>query len=987
MPAIAVAAAATWAGNAVAGWAVSQTLISAGAFGLVSGGVAFAINAVAGSLLADDSPSMSNEATGRLQTVRSAVQARRVIYGECMVAGTLVAAATSERAGSAAPDPIAFALAIDAAAGDTRIVVKGWDSRGPHGLAAGDSFTLAGQSLALAAAPVAYERYEGESMQATDWLVLELTTALAAAHAAGAATSLAWQPPSEDDGRENEYLHMVIALAGHEVESIGAIYFNELPATDARFTRDGEPYYHVETFEGGADQTACATLMTAFPGEWTADHRLRGTAYLYVRLRWHPDVWPGGIPNVKAVVKGKKVYDPRQDSTQPGGDPDGTQRADDPATWVWSNNWALCLRDYLASPYGLGCAADEIDVASVIAAANDCDFPVPLDVGGTATQARYTCDGSFTADQTPRAMLDALCTAAAGAVVWSQGQWRLHSGHYETPTITLTENDLRGPIKLRPRQSRRDLYNAVRGVYANPGNQWQNSDFPVVENALYAAQDGEQIWRDIELPFTTDATRAQRIARIHLEKSRQAISVEFPAKLSALPLSCMDTVMITIERLGWANKVFSVLSWKLAADGGVDLVLQEEASGVYDWNYGMATDADLAPDTALASPFTVAPPTDLALTETIYRAGDVWQSKVAAFWRAAPDARLRHYVLAWRRAGQDAWQEAVTTATRAEVEGLPSGSYEARVKAVNHYDASSAWTATQTIVVAGAAGVISAIGLPPIVNPGVRVRTDRDGHVDRIQLTAGWQAGDVTPDGVALYYSITDYPNKVAIASGGTGGTLTLASAEQIGTGTLTALAGSTESQLVVTTATEPLPDYTDVYGMVWMQFGASQWRKATRSDDTTVYFDQPFDVAPTPGDTINWVEVAWVDNRADEFRLGYIEDGAGNYEIIQWGGVQQVGDEFRLVGCQRGEEGTAPISADGRDFHYFPADGAGSVRLLLPAASFARDGATWRASLDVDIAIRAGQTGSISACVYAAVAGGFVRSTLVPVEFLGELT
>lgn len=965
MPAVAVAVAASWAGSVVAG---ALTTSFAGFF-FVKAGVAFAISAIGGSLFEDDEPSMSKEASGRLQTVRSAIQPRRIVYGECMVAGTLVAAATSERAGSVAPAAVAFVLAIDALAGDTRIVVKGWDSRGPHGLAAGDTFTLAGQSLVLAADPVAYERLDSEMSQLTDWLVLDLTTALTADRAAETATSLSWQPPAEDDGKENEYLHMVLALAGHEVEDIGAIYFNELPATDARFTRDGEPYYHVEKFFGPPDQTACATLMTAFPAAWTADHRLRGTAYIYVRLRWHPDVWPGGIPNVKAIVKGKKVYDPRAETT------------------AWSNNWALCMRDYLASAYGLACAADEIDDASVIAAANTCDEQVALDAGGTATQARYTCDGSFTTDQTPRAVLESLCTAAAGAVVWSQGQWRLHAGHYATPTVSLTEDDLRGPIKLRPRQSRRDLYNAVRGVCANPANQWQNGDFPVVTNATYAAQDSEQIWRDIELPFTTDATRAQRIAKIHLEKSRQAISVEFPAKLSALRLSCMDTVKLSIARLGWTDKVFSVLSWSLAADGGVDLVLQEEASGVYDWNYGMATAADFAPDTALASPFVVAPPTDLALTETIYRAGASWQSKLAVYWRAAPDARLRHYVLAWRKSGDAAWQEHITTATRLEVAVVQPGSYEARLKAVNHYDASSAWTATQTVVVAGAQGVVTAIGLPAIVNPGVRVRSDRAGHVDRIQLTAGWAAGNVEPDGIALYYSVTDYANKVTIASGGTSSTLTIAGAEVLNQGTLTALAGSTASQLVVTTATQPMPDFTDVYGMVWMQFGASQWRKARESDATTVYFGQDFDISPTPGATINWVELAWVDNRADEFRLGYLADAAGNYEIVQWAGVQQVGGSFQLVGCQRGEEGTAPINADGKDFHYFPAPGAGSVQLLLPAASFVRDGATLRASIDVDIAIKSGQVGSISACVYTAAAGGFVRSALVPVDLLGELT
>ena len=42
-------------------------------------------------------------------------------------------------------------------------------------------------------------------------------------------------------------------------------------------------------------------------------------------------------------------------------------------------------------------------------------------------------------------------------------------GAYDIPTVTLTESDLRGPVKVQPRMSRKDLFNVVKGTFVNPG--------------------------------------------------------------------------------------------------------------------------------------------------------------------------------------------------------------------------------------------------------------------------------------------------------------------------------------------------------------------------------------------------------------------------------------------------------------------------------------------------------------------------------------
>ena len=136
-------------------------------------------------------------------------------------------------------------------------------------------------------------------------------------------------------GVTNKYLHLVIALAGHEIGAINDVWFGDKLA--AEWDEFGTKkkvtiatYYKITRHLDTENQAADPDLIAAFPDKWSASHRLRGIAYLHVKIQWSPDLWPFGVPNIKALVKGKTVYDPRNGQT------------------VWSNNWG-CVRGILSS--------------------------------------------------------------------------------------------------------------------------------------------------------------------------------------------------------------------------------------------------------------------------------------------------------------------------------------------------------------------------------------------------------------------------------------------------------------------------------------------------------------------------------------------------------------------------------------------------------------------------------------------------------------
>ena len=120
-------------------------------------------------------------------------------------------------------------------------------------------------------------------------------------------------------GGNNKFLHRVLAFTGHEVESFDEIYINdELVTLDGSGNVTSPSRYNgkvrIKEHLGTADQLADSDLVSEVP-EWTSEHRLRGIAYLYVRLKYDADAFPNGVPEITATIKGKKVYDPRSGST------------------------------------------------------------------------------------------------------------------------------------------------------------------------------------------------------------------------------------------------------------------------------------------------------------------------------------------------------------------------------------------------------------------------------------------------------------------------------------------------------------------------------------------------------------------------------------------------------------------------------------------------------------------------------------------------
>ena len=380
-------------------------------------------------------------------------------------------------------------------------------------------------------------------------------------------------------GGSGESLHQVLTLAGHEVEAIDEVWFD----TEQIGTRDGSGNVtsgtytgkaSVRTYLGTSTQTVDSALDTAL-SEWTSDHRGRGIAYLALTFTYDTNVYRNGKPEITAVVRGKKVYDPRLDSS-PGANPTTA------AYIAYSTNPALCLADYLISSYGLSETAARIDWALVVAAANICDELVAIP--GSTTQKRYTCNVVLEATTDFESNIEALARAMMGVCYYSGGKWRIYAGAWSTSAFTLTESDIIGEVSIQTATSRKGegFYNAVRGRFIDPERNYQAVEFEPILNSTYETADGERIYTEVDFAACNNQYEAQRNAILLSRQSRRQRTVSVVCSMAAYKIRPYETGTVTIAEAGWTNQPVRCVGWRFRPDPAVELVLQE--AGSTDWS-------------------------------------------------------------------------------------------------------------------------------------------------------------------------------------------------------------------------------------------------------------------------------------------------------------------------------------------------------------------------------------------------------------------
>lgn len=460
----------------------------------------------------------------------------------------------------------------------------------------------------------------------------------------------------ETSGTDNEYLYMALVLSEGEIDEVTALYVNDkrvyfdggalndnvqrtVVSTDQNFydTENSESLITAEAHFGSDTQTSSSLLSSSGIGEpttsWQSIHKLQGLAYIALRFKWNADKF-GSIPQVQALVKGRKIYDPRLDSTVTGGS--GSHRKDDKSTWAYSDNPILQLLDYLRNDrFGMGITDSYFDsnFADWQTASNVCDtqvqplggefavlYSLGIGYGSPETYNTMSLMSSNTVVDTAKTAIDNVKDFVRGSrsfLNFSAGKYNILVETSGTASITLTEDNILGGITVLSK-NKNSRYNRVIVNYIEPTKNYQSDSAqfpPIVDTELPTADQFETMKAEdggillegrFDFSMMTNGFQAEEMAEIILRRSRSSLNISFKADATALDLAIGDIVNVTHATTGFSAKPFRVQGMTLNADHSISLTCSEHQDSYY--SFGTKQTPDEIVDTTLPNPFIVQSP-------------------------------------------------------------------------------------------------------------------------------------------------------------------------------------------------------------------------------------------------------------------------------------------------------------------------------------------------------------------------------------------
>jgi hypothetical protein len=530
----------------------------------------------------------------------------------------------------------------------------------------------------------------------------------------------------ESSGTDNTYLYMAGVLCeggGNGIESIEEIYVNDKLVTWSGALTDGtvrtvnssdtnyykgESLISVQSFYGLDNQSVSSLLDES--NNWGSNHKLSGVAYLAFKFKWNQDAF-NSLPEVKVVLKGKKIYDPRLDSTKGGS---GSHREDTASTWTYSANSALCLLDYLRnSRYGkaLPNSSFETNYDSFKTSANLCDTQVTPYSGAISDINLFETNIVLDTEQKLIDNVRELLNPMRAIFTYTQGKYFLIIENTGSSQLSLNKDNIIGGIKIFG-EKKNSKYNRVIGTFVNPEKEWQEDtvSFPPADDSglpvgdryatLLAEDNGTNLEANFSFQGISNPYQAEELCEIILRRSRNALAVEVMVTSEALNLTIGDLVDLTYTTGGFSSKLFRVYGLSINTDSTVSLKLIEHQDNFYTWSE--KAEAPTIADTTLPNPNSVSAPASVTLDDQLIEYSDgVVITALDVTIGASLDSFVDYYQVEYKLSTDTDYiihgqGRGLTQRILNVVDGLI---YNVRVKAFNTLGVSSTYTsATRTIV-------------------------------------------------------------------------------------------------------------------------------------------------------------------------------------------------------------------------------------------------------------------------------------------------
>lgn len=421
-------------------------------------------------------------------------------------------------------------------------------------------------------------------------------------------------------GDKNEWRYQVMVFSGggpiEEFEGFYADYTHIPLSVGAEGGATGwySGFLEVQNRGGTRPENAHTATATAMPS-WGTSHKMSGYASYRVAMKFDKDGkrFASGIPQVGYVAKGVRVYDPRLDSTYPGGS--GAHRWDDEATWTWSENPALHALTYARGRFvtngvayfdpsyfdpayfgtstesvkilGAGLPKDSIDIPSFVELANLCEAN-DWKVGGLIYEAP---------DLSKWDNLKRILQAGGAQPVWAGGLLRLRISAPRPSLFAISADDLAdGSIEVQAMRGFRDRRNSIVPKYRAEDHKWEYVQGDAVTADTYVAEDGELKPEEIQFDLVQDKDQAAQLAAYEMVNAREFGPINMTVKPRLLAYKLGEAGTIDIPEAGLVNQL-AVITGRTVnpANGTITLTLESETAAKHAYALGLTGTAPPTP--------------------------------------------------------------------------------------------------------------------------------------------------------------------------------------------------------------------------------------------------------------------------------------------------------------------------------------------------------------------------------------------------------
>jgi hypothetical protein len=394
---------------------------------------------------------------------------------------------------------------------------------------------------------------------------------------------------------QNPYRQMPVVYSGcGPVQGLVGMYadFQQVPFSGAAATGYYSGFMYRSVQLGATPEaSALAPQWPGMPG-WSGAHKLSGKAAILwgVKFDKEGEIFAGGVPQLGAIWQGVKVYDPRLDSTRPGGS--GAHRITNEATWSYSQNPALHALTYAYGRYrsgkkifGIGLPADSILIGNFTAWANVCDAN-SWRVGGIIFEP-----GDRWAN------LKRIMAAGSAEPIFAGGALSVKYDAPRVSLVTITGEDIvDADCSVRAMQTWRERFNTIVPKYRSAVHKWDYVESTAIVGAGYLAEDGEEKIDTYQIDLCQNKDQAAQLAAYRLVNGREISPINITLKPQFRFFRPGDMVTINEPELGLINQDCVILRRSVDPQSfTVTFTLMSETAAKHDFALGRTGTAPPTP--------------------------------------------------------------------------------------------------------------------------------------------------------------------------------------------------------------------------------------------------------------------------------------------------------------------------------------------------------------------------------------------------------